>query len=221
VGSFPTQQLINILSAGGTRFNSILVGNQINSAGSGAGVIHQLDGILNHIARDTGGKSVYTVYPEQGMQELVKHKDHFYRLVYRFDGKMEEKTIRVMGNGKNYKYLYNPATKKDRLQNLVRYLTGKRVTINSVTLKKNILKFSIGSITFHNSEAFGLVKVRVQLLDNSGASVYRSENTLRSKKHEVTISLPLPPDYKRASKLEIHACDLVSNQLEFYEKQIN
>ncbi|MCP5052037.1 MAG: hypothetical protein GY940_33015, partial [bacterium] len=219
-GSFPDRQLIEILTAGDTRFNAILVGNQKGSTGGEAGVISRLGGILNHIARDTGGKSVHTVSPERGMQELVNHKDHFYRLVYRFDNKMEDKSTRVTGNGKTFKFLYNYTVKKDRLQNRVQYLNGKRVTVSGVSVKENILRFSIGSITFHNSEAFGLVKVRVQLLDNTGASVYRSENTLRSTKHDVTISLPLPPNTQRASKLVIHACDLVANQLESFTKTL-
>ncbi|MCP5047853.1 MAG: hypothetical protein GY940_11825, partial [bacterium] len=171
-------------------------------------------------ARDTGGKTVHTVNPEQGMQVLTDHKDRFYQLVYRFDGKLEDKAARVTANGKPFKFFYNTDIKKDRLQNRVQYLNGKRVSITSVSMKKNMLRFSIGSITFHDSDAFGLVKVRVQLLDNNGTSVYRSENTLRSSKKDVSISLPLPPAYKRASKLVIHACDLVANQLESVTKTL-
>ncbi|MCP5051662.1 MAG: hypothetical protein GY940_31130, partial [bacterium] len=125
-GSFPSQALIDILLAGDTRFNAILVGNQKGSTGGEAGVVSQLGGILNRIARDTGGKRVHTVNPERGMQELTNHKDHFYRLVYRFDNKIEDKSTRVTGNGKTFKFLYNYTVKKDRLQNRVQYLNGKR-----------------------------------------------------------------------------------------------
>ncbi len=221
--SFPAGQLIETFLSGNTRFNVIVAGTGKGKAGSGtAGVSRELGTVFSRISRQTGGKTVHTVNPEQGMKEIEGHEDFFYRLSYRFDGHTENKTFAVTVNGAHRKKLkpaYKAGLNKDNVRELVQYLNGDKVTIGDVSLKKNLLTFYIGSFEIYKGGSFGLVKVRVEMLDRGGSTLYRTENTLRSSKPRVKVSLPLPGENKGAYKLVIHACDLIANRLEIYQME--
>jgi hypothetical protein len=146
-------------------------------------------------------------------------------LIYDFNGSIEEKKIdikTIAADLKNtvisHKSLYSP----EEMRSLIQYLSKKKVLIDDFSLSKNKIKFSIEDITLkeNKGDSFGLVKVRIELLNPTGESVFRSENTLRSSKQKITVSIPLPHQNRGKFKLIINACDLITNRLASFEQAV-
>jgi hypothetical protein len=110
------------------------------------------------------------------------------------------------------------------MQALIRYLSAEKIRITGVSLKqtgdRQVVMFSLQSITFNKEKKFGLVRVRIELYDDQGNPVYRTENTLRSSKPTITISVPVPGKYTGIVKLSISAYDLMANRVASLEKKV-
>ncbi|UCH97592.1 MAG: hypothetical protein JSV88_12295, partial [Candidatus Aminicenantes bacterium] len=223
--SFPGPGILNTFTNGSIRYNTILwMHHKQRGSGAGPEIIGHLGTILNRISKETGGKTVHTTDPEQGMKEIRNHRDCYYQLTCNFDGNIEEKKVNVTtaANIKELKLFYKDHFTGEEIGSLVRYLSKERVQIIDFSLNKNTLKFAIKSITLNKNkgESFGLVKVRIELLGSGEAIVYRTENTLRSSKQRITVSLPLPGQHKGTFKLVITACDLMANQLASFKREV-
>lgn len=224
--SFPVDSLLNVFNSGNIRYNTILwVHRKYKGRYSASDIIPILGVVLEQISRDTGGKTVNTTDPEQGIKTIHHHKDYYYQLTYGFNGNIEEKKIEVtaasadMKKGKlSYKQVYS----EEEMRSLIQYISKERVRIDDFSLNKNKIRFSIDAVTLNKSkgDSFGLVKVRIELFNQIGERVYRTENTLRSSKQQITVSIPLPGRHKGKFKLIINACDLIANQLALFEQQV-
>ena len=222
--SFPGPQLLKIFMGGSIRYNVLLWEQRQRGENTPqSDIMAQLAAVLQPVSRDSGGKLVHTTGPEQGMKQLKDHRDHFYELAYDFDGSAGEKKIAVTaaaGHGKgvslSYKHHYNAG----EVRSLVEDFSRERVQIVDFSLNKNLLHFSIESITLDEKKTFGLVRVRVELFNRGGEGVYRTENTLRSSRRGITVSIPLSPQHKGLFKLVITACDLIANGLTVMEKEV-
>jgi hypothetical protein len=224
--SFPVEPLLNIFNSGNIRYNSILwVHRKYKGRSSASDIIPIMGAVLDQISRDTGGKTINTTDPEQGIKTIHHHQDHYYQLTYGFNGNIEEKKIDVTAASADmnkvklsYKHVYS----EEEMRTLIQYLSKERVRINDFSLNKNKIKFSIDAVTLNKikGDSFGLVKVRIELFNRTGERVYRTENTLRSSKQQITVSIPLPNQHRGTFKLIINACDLIANQLASFEQQV-
>ena len=225
-GSFPADRLLNVLNSGNIRYNSILwVHRKHKGRSSASDIIPLIGAVFEQISRDTGGKTINTIDPGQGIKTIHHHQDHYYRLSYDFNGSVEEKKIDVTAvsadmkeTNLSYKHVYP----EEEIRSLIQYLSKERVQINDFSSNKNKIKFSIDGVTLNKSkgDSFGLVKVRIELFSQTGECVYRTENTLRSSKQQITVSIPLPNQHKGKFKLIIDACDIIANQLASFEQEV-
>ena len=225
--SFPGEQLFNAFTGANVRYNAVLwTIRKTEITDSESHTISHLRGILNAISRNTGGKTVQAIDPKQGIKEIAEHRDHYYHLVYDFDGRIKEKKLEVFIQPEDRKLTlsYKKIFSQDEMQALIQYLSAGKIRITGVSLKQNgdkqVVMFSLQSITFNKEKKFGLVRVRVELWDEQGNPVFRTENTLRSSKPTITISVPIPGKYTGSYKLSIHAYDLMANGLASFEKQV-
>jgi hypothetical protein len=224
--SFPADPLLNVLNSGNIRYNSILwVHRKHKGRYSASDIIPLIGAVFEQISRVTGGKTINTIDPEQGIKTIHHYQDHYYQLIYDFDGSVEEKKIDVTAasadikeTNLSYKHVYP----EEEIRSLIQYLSKERVQINGFSSNKNKIKFSIDGVTLNKNkgDSFGLVRVRIELFNQTGARVYRTENTLRSSKQQITVSIPLPNQHKGKFKLIIAACDLIANQLASFEQQV-
>ncbi len=224
--SFPADQLLNVFNSGNIRYNSILwVHRKHKGRSSASDIIPIIGAVFEQISRDTGGKTVNTIDPEQGIKTIYHHQDHYYQLTYDFNGRVEEKRINVTAasadmkeTNLSYKHVYP----EEEIRSLIQYLSKERVRINDFSSNKNKIKFSIDGVTLNKNkgDSFGLVKVRIELFNRTGERVYRTENTLRSSRQQITVAIPLPNQHRGTFRLIINACDLIANQLASFEQQV-
>ncbi|NIM14096.1 MAG: hypothetical protein GTO45_18795 [Candidatus Aminicenantes bacterium] len=225
--SFPREQLFNAFTSANVRYNAVLwTIRKTETTDSESHTISHLRGILNAISRNTGGKTVQAIDPNQGIKEIAEYRDHYYHLVYDFDGHIKEKKVQViiLPEDRKLTLSYKKIFSHDEMQTLIQYLSAGKISITGVSLKqtgdKQVVMFSVQSIAFNKEKKFGLVRVRIELCDDQGNPVFRTENTLRSSKPTITISVPIPGKYTGNVKLSIHAYDLMANRLALYEEQV-
>ena len=215
--TFPEQQLMEAYINDNIRYNTLLWEQHKPGENLRQDVIIQLEAILNRVSRETGGKSIYTVDPEKGMRSLREHSDHYYELAYDTADNGEERTITIAAAdpGKKFKFSYKSQYSREEILALARYLSEEKPEIADFSLTQGKVNFSVTNLKQNkdNAEAFGLVKVRVQLLDPQGNQAFRTENTLRSTRAKVTVTIPLPARYKGKFNVVITACDLIANRL--------
>jgi hypothetical protein len=224
--SFPVDRLLGVFNSGNIRYNTVLwVHRKHKGRYSTSDIIPFLGVILEKISRDTGGKTINTTDLEQGIKTIHHHQDHYYQLTYGFSGDIEEKKIKVTAVSADMKKLnlsFRDVYSEEEIRSLIQYLSKERVQIDDFSLNKNKIKFSIDDVTLNKirGDSFGLVKVRIELFSQTGECVYRTENTLRSSKQQITVSIPFPGRHKGKFKLIINACDLIANQLALFEQEV-
>lgn len=224
--SFPVDPLLNVFNSANIRYNTVLwVHRKHKRRSSASDIIPILGIVLEQISRDTGGKTVNTTDPEQGIKTIHHHQDQYYQLTYGFNGNIEEKNINVTAASaelKKVKLSYKHVYSEEEMRSLIQYLSKERVQINDFSLNKNKINFSIDAVTLKKSkgDSYGLVKVRIELFNQNGERKYRTENTLRSTKQQITVSIPLPGRHRGKFKLVINACDLIANQLASFEQEV-
>ncbi|MGD2088158.1 MAG: hypothetical protein PVH61_18420 [Candidatus Aminicenantes bacterium] len=224
--SFPADPLVHVFNSGNIRYNTILwVQRKHKGRFSASDIIPILGTVLERVSRETGGKTVNTTDPEQGIKTIHHHQDRYYQLTYGFNGSIKEKKIdvtAVSADLKNTTLSYQHVYSEEEMRALIRELSKKSIHIDDFSLNKNQIKFSIGSVTLNKNKggAFGLVKVRIELFNQTGECAYRTENTLRSSKQQIKVSIPLPDRHKGKFKLMINACDIIANQLASFDQEV-
>jgi hypothetical protein len=96
----------------------------------------------------------------------------------------------------------------------------KTVEIGDFVMENNTLHFVLHSFQKDQENKYGVLKVRVSLHDGQNTAVYKSENTLRAAKERVSISIPLPEEYRGEFRLLISVFDLLANTVASYEHNI-
>jgi len=224
--AFPGDSLLSVFNSANIRYNAALwVHRKHQGRFSASDIIPLLGVVFEEISRETGGKTVNTTDPEQGIEAIHHHQDQYYQLTYGFNGVIEKKEITITAASAemnklnlSYKHVYP----EEEMRSLIQYLSKERVRIDDFSLNNNKIKFSIAAVTLNKSkgDSFGLVKVRIELFSQTGECVYRTENTLRSSKQQIKVAIPLPDQYRGNFKLIINACDLIANQLASFEQKV-
>jgi len=170
-----------------------------------------LEAVLHRIAEFSGGKAVAATDPEQGLRELKNHTDHFYTLICEWDSDIEEQKIHISTAQSNLKLSYKQKYSEAEINEWMQTLIEEKVAIRDYLLDDKTIHFKIESFERNARERFGIVKARISLFDSDGINVYNTENTLRASKEKVTISVPVPPEFKGRFRLLIQVFDLLAN----------
>ena len=228
-GAFSEKQFLNTLIRGDIGFNIFLLGisksvdaNMINT------MTENLEGMLERISVLSGGIVLKANKLEQCLLKIKDHVDHYYDLVFNFNGKIEEKKIRVElpEEGKERPLAYQNSYGKAELTALLHYLAEEKIKIDGFIRKGKLIRFSIKSYKLNSNgdkkegEDFGLVKVVIELVDQQGESVYKHQNILRATKDFLNIRLPLPVKEAGKFKLSITAYDLTANSMAALAREI-
>jgi hypothetical protein len=223
--SFPGGQLLDIFWEENIRYNVILWEHHRHSENTPqSDVLAQMEGILHAVSRDSGGKLVHTTGPVEGMKRLRDHRDRYYELTFDLDGRMEEKKIVITtaaAQGKGTTLSYKSHLTAGEIRRLAEENSEERVHIGDFSLAGNTARFSIKSIAWDEKNTFGLVRVRLELVNpGEEGAVHRTENTLRASRRDIEVSIPLPRQYKGRFQLRITICDLRANRLATMERTI-
>ena len=170
------------------------------------------EGILRDLSEKTGGLALDTTNLAEGIEAIRNHQDFYYNLIFEFNGKLEDKNIRVETSSPDASLTYKDKFFKSEIQNLMDFLKEPKINISGFSLKGNKLSFTISDFKIGKVEKqdAGIMKVKIELIDDSRNTVYRTENTLKSTKKSITISLNLPAKHKGYFQLHIQASDMLS-----------
>jgi hypothetical protein len=182
---------------------------------------------LEAVSRSSGGRSITTLDPVQGLRELQQHRDDYYELVFPFNGRIEGKRFRLIlaGVKPGNRLSYAPGFESDKIRTMIEFYRRGKVEIRDLSMAGNRVSFGVAA--YHrpgnkDEEQVGLIKVRAQLYDESGnaSPVFNSHKVLRAAGDSVQISLPLPKKYRGRYIFQLSVCDLMANQLAAVKQRI-
>jgi hypothetical protein len=211
------EELLNVLLGVNLNCNVVFFNRQHNT-------LPGYKQILRDISRKTGGISPDTENLVKGMQEIKKHTDFYYELIFKFDGNVEDKNIRVTARApllnettKTHLY-YKRRFKKDEFKYLLDWLTQaeKEISITGYSLENHRLSFIISGFKQNRANPQqpgpGHIRVDIRLINDQQETVYETGNTLKAADDSVSISLDLSSKFHGYFKLSITASDLISEK---------
>jgi hypothetical protein len=210
--SFPQDILLNLLLGANIGYNTILFRSMRTDVSNPDGQSPDYEGILRDLSEKTGGVALDTTSLADGIDAIRKHQDFYYDIIFEFNGKLEDKNIRVETTRPDTKIYYKNKFFQSEIQNLMDYLKEPKINISDFSRQGNkisftISEFKIGKVENQNA---GVMRVKIELIDDSHNTVYRTENTLKSTKKSITISLNLPEKYRGYFQLHIQTSDMMS-----------
>lgn len=225
---FPTAVLLESLLKKNICFNVICWGNiKYENANLLDNPRPEIEEILEKITNNSGGKTITTTFPEQGLMELQQHAAKFYELVFPFNGKIETKKIQLISSKQQQtgtmQLSYPRQMETDEIQSLVRKLSLEKVKILDFNVNGSRVDFGVTGFHRNEPDIVGLLKVRIELYhdEEEDQPVFSAVNTLHAKKEKIHLSIPIPKDHTGPFKLYISVCDLIANQLDFVERRIS
>lgn len=210
--SIPQEEILDSLLGKNICYNVVFFGSiKSDEAHTSFKETSDLHSVLRRIARYSGGKAVVATDPEKGLNEIKKHSDRYYDLVFELDRNTGELKFHISSEGSHHKFSYKQNFSKEEMDEWIRSIGEKKVQIQDFSLDKRAIHFSIGSFMQNRDKQFGLLKVRLRLIDKNNAQIYKTENTLRASEERVTVSVPMPLDYRGRFRLSIEVFDLLAN----------
>lgn len=210
--SIPQAKILDSLLGKNMSYNVVFWGSiKTNEDDTSFKETSDIEAALRHIAEYSGGKATVATDPEQGIKEITQHTDYYYDLIFDLDGKVEDTTIHVSAGKKNLKLSHKQNYSKAEVEEWIRALTEKKVTILDFFMNNKTVRFEIDSFMQNQEKQFGMLKVRISLFDLDDTNIFKTENTLRASKQKVTISVPLPPEHQGDFRLLIEVFDLLAN----------
>ncbi len=179
------------------------------------------EGILRDLSYKTGGISINTNNLADGLNEVKEKQDYYYDIIFKFNGKNEEKKINIKTKDKKYSLFYLKKFHREEIENLIKLSQEKKIEISGFSIEKNRIKFSItGFLSNASEKKQGIVGIEIYLFDKNNKVVFSKTGTFKATKDSIGISLNLPSANKGAFKLSIKAKDILSNKNSEFEKYI-
>jgi hypothetical protein len=209
--------LMNVILSGDINFNIVFFLNSKEIASKiSRQLVSNIEGLLRRVARNSGGLAVYAKNDLKGMKTIKDHRDHFYNLGFSFNHKIEQKNIQILIKHQNQSDIYHRNLfEADEIESMLDHHQEKKVNISNFEISKRSIHFMVRSFQLnpiHNtSEIFGLLRIKIQILDSKQTVVFESKKTLRAIKKELGVSLSVPGQYHGTFKLYISVVDLLAN----------
>jgi len=220
--AFPSKELVEVLAAHEVNFNVVFIrGDSIKESNAAQSPFMNVTALYGDVAEAAGGAAVNAGADEQDLAGIVNHVDEYYEMAFNWDGPAEDARLQVLVRGRPDDLRYAGNLTRAQVDARVRLFSREKVRIDDVSVSAGRLHFVVKAFERRKENDFGLLKIRVLLLDDGNQSVYREENTMRATKENVSISLPFPEGLKGAFRLTITACDLIANRLTAEERQID
>lgn len=206
----PTQKITDTLLNENVSFNAVLFKNQKKSTKLGDNISPDYEKIFNNFSKLTGGVSVIHSNLKEGLEVIRKNSSVNYHLIYKFDGKLEDKDIKVNLSNPDAKAYYKQSFTKSEIEKMIE----PKITLSGFSLRQHILKFSISNFKkgAPDNKDQGIVRILVELIDQQDTVVFKTQNTLKSDKKSFSISLKIPPKHKGRFNVRISAFDLISSR---------
>jgi hypothetical protein len=206
----PMQKITGALLKENISYNAVLFKNQKKSTAMGDNISPDYEGIFKNFSKLTGGITVINANLKEGLDVIRKNSNVYYDLIYKFNGKLEDKKIKVNLSNPNAKAYYTQSFAKSEIEKMIE----PKITLSGFSLRQHILKFSISDFKkgAPDNKDQGIIRILVELIDQQDSVVFKTQNTLKSDKKSFSISLKIPPKHKGRFKVRISAFDLISRR---------
>ncbi|MEN8222646.1 MAG: hypothetical protein ABFR36_05260 [Acidobacteriota bacterium] len=219
--NFDPAKLVSPFKGANISYNLLLFHSFRQSGDESDSLSPDLEGILRRISRSTGGFSINTNDIRDGINSMMKKSDHYYFLIYKFNGKKGKKKVEVEIDDKEAVLFFKDKFFPDEIDLLIKLAAQPKINISEVNISGKQLFFAISDYAKRGKEKkTGIIKVEIRLLDKNRKKVMEKMNTLRAEKDPVRISLKITPELKGFFKLEISAKDMNRNKTANYSKYI-
>lgn len=225
---FPTAVLLESLLKKNICFNVISWGNiDYENTNPLDNPRPEIEEILENITNSSGGKTIITTFPEQGLMEIQQHASQYYQLVFPFNGKIEPKKINLVPTNQQptgtVRLSYPGQLETDEIRSLVEKLSRERVKILDFDVNGSRVDFGVTGFHRNEPDIVGLLKVLIGLYcdEEESQPVFSAVNTLHAKKERIHLSIPLPKAHTGPFKLRVSVCDLIANQLDIVERRVS
>jgi hypothetical protein len=214
---YPTDSLMTTILNGHINYNVVFFsGTKDIDLKTPNKIFSDLEGVLNQVAKNSGGVAVYLKNNLQEMKTIKNHQDFFYNLNFSFNRKIEAKKIQLIPKDQNQIYLYyRNFLPKEEVKNLIKYFQEKKVKITDLSINNRSIRFMVKSFdlksTKNSAEIYGLLKIIIQVLDQNRFKIFESKKTLRATKKELAISLSVPGQQSGTFNLYLSVVDLIAN----------
>lgn len=214
--SYPVETILNFMLGLNLNYNMILIksnGSKPDNGGSAPGY----EGIFKGLAQKTGGLFIAASDPAAALDAVSKNTDHYYEVVFEFNGKLEDKHIKVEVAEPGAAVFYRDSFLEQEINILVEMIneTGIEITgcaLNGYNLKFKVTGFKIAKSHITAGQKTGVVKIAVKLINDKSEVIYETGRTLKSREDAIDISLNLPAKFAGYFKLTVETIDLISSR---------
>lgn len=229
INSYSSAPLSDAVMAGRMTFSTVIFGS-LNARNIRDGRLDAISSYIERIYRETavysGGKTIETAQPLEGVRSIIDHRDLFYRLTFDYNGRAEPKTIRLQLAGSKTSPAFKRLYTQKEIETQVRYLSSEKVTVESINVARRRLTFTITSFKLQEREGvepFGILRVRIRLLNQYGEREFTSERVLRASAKELAVSVThdFPEEYSGQYLLSIEVTDLIRNSATTTTREID
>lgn len=222
--TYPSEALLNLMLGININYNVIIFRSMRKPTGIRMRS-PDYEGIFEGFAKKMGGISIHTTNLVTGLNTVKENVDYYYDLVFKFNGKLEDKDIKVDVTKPGAKIFYKNTFLENEIKVLIDILTDPGVVITDYDLKGYNLKFKITGFKIDTDEksqtkGTGIVRIDIMLIDDRNEVIFKTGRALKSGGKSIDISLNLPAKYKGYYKLTIEAVDLFSGRSSQLDKYI-
>lgn len=222
------QRLSQRILAGNVCYNVVYWGN--NSIGNGVEgktCRDDLDNVFKRLAGESGGLVVSNVNAGKAAAALQHHKNDYYEVMFRFNGKREDKNIYLTlktrsKKDKKNQLIYPRLLGAGNIKPRTLAITRKKVKIVGFNMKGNRVGFGVTSFHRTRSDKNGLLNIQLALYNEkeNEAAVFTKQKELDAYKETVYVRLKLPGGYSGAYRLRISVYDTFANRWDSIEKPV-
>ncbi len=213
IGStYPSSKMKNGFVKSNTSFFSVVYSVE-NAVSSEKMVDVQLEEVLKKLSEGTGGQFVKTSDIEKGIESITREKDQYWDVGFDIPAVPGKMKLKMTLDGSTKGLVYREKIEEEELKELIKYLSKSKIYIKDLVFIHNKLSFSINSFILNKRGGFGLLKVKIQIYDNTGKEVYRRSNILRADEKKIKISTLIPEEFSSEHEMKVSVLDMISNKL--------
>jgi hypothetical protein len=215
-GSYPVETILNLMLGLNINYNVIFYTSNTGTPANGGMPTGYMD-ILKNLAGKTGGVFSDVENPAVALDTIKRNVDYFYEVVFKFNGAIEDKQVRIEINKPGMEVFYRGRFLKEEINAIVEMMGETGIKIEGYILDGYNLKFKVSGFKIvknenPNSSNTGLVRIDIKLIDEKNEVIYQTGRSLKSLGDFIDISLNLPAANRGYFKLTISAVDLVSGR---------
>lgn len=211
--AFPSKDLVGVMAARDVTFNVVFIrGDSLKDSSAIQSPSLYMTKLFHDAAAASGGTSGNAGLDTAEIAEIVNHVDVYYDLAFAWEGPAETARIRILAGGSSDNLRYAETLSRTQYDARMKLFSPDKVRIEDVSAAAGKISFIIKAFQRAKESDFGLIKIRIELLNGWNQIIFRDENTIRATKEAVSVSIPVPGDLKGASRLSITACDMIANR---------